>query len=256
MLAIERRKEIMSLLQENKSVMVPELSKLFDVTEETVRRDLEKLEKEGFLKRTYGGAVLTESTTADLPFTIRQVTNIESKRALGARAADFVENGDTIMLDSSSTALQVAAHLKQKKDITVITNSIHIALELSNAKDCKVISTGGILKNDSLSFVGHWAEKALDTYHVNKAILSCKGLDLEKGIMESNEMEAEVKKQMVAAARKTILIADHAKFDRLSFVKMLGFHEVTTILTDMKLSDEWEQQLKNYHIELLYCYRQ
>jgi DeoR/GlpR family transcriptional regulator of sugar metabolism len=253
MLAIERRRLIISILQEKNSVLVPELSKEFNVTEETIRRDLEKLEKEGILKRTYGGAVLNESTNVDLPLNIREVTNKAGKEAIGAKAAEYIEDGDTILLDSSSTALQVASKIKNKKKITVITNSIKIVLELSDAKDCRVISTGGALRENAMSFVGHMAEQSIKNYNVDKAIISCKGVDKIKHITESNEMEAEVKKMMIKSADKVFLVVDHAKFDKVAFIKMLNLDAVDMIFTDRALSEDWEKLLKNHNVEVVYC---
>ncbi|SET18623.1 transcriptional regulator, DeoR family [Natronincola peptidivorans] len=252
MLAVERRKNIMAMLQENHVVVVPELSKLLNVTEETIRRDLEKLEKEGFLKRTHGGAVLNESSGIDLPFSLREITNVEGKEAIGNKVAEFIHDGDTIMLDSSSTALQIAKYIKQKKNITVITNSVNILLELTNVKECKVISTGGILRPHSLSFVGHLTESALGKYHVDKAFISCKGIDMKKGISESNEMESEVKKKMVQNAEKVFLVVDSTKFDKTSFVKLLQLSEIDAIVTDESPSDPWEKYLQNAGIEVIY----
>ncbi|HHY80175.1 MAG TPA: DeoR/GlpR transcriptional regulator [Thermoanaerobacter sp.] len=253
MLAIERRRKIMSLIQENQSVLVPELSKLFNVTEETIRRDLEKLEQEGLVKRTYGGAVLRESTNIDLSVNIREITNVEGKQAIALKVAEYIEDGDTLMLDSSSTAFYVAKQIKFKRRLTVITNSEKIVLELSNAKDCKVISTGGTLKANSLSYIGHWAEEAIKNYYVDKAIISCKGLDREKGITESHEMEAEVKRNMVNAANKVFLVVDHTKIDKSSFVRFATFDKIDYIFTDRKFSFEWEEFLQNNNIKIIYC---
>jgi DeoR/GlpR family transcriptional regulator of sugar metabolism len=253
MLAIERRKRIISILQEKSSVLVPELSKEFKVTEETIRRDLEKLEREGVLKRTYGGAVLNESTNVDLPLNIREVTNKEGKEAIGIKVAEFIEDGDTILLDSSSTALHIASKLKRKKNITVITNSVKVVLELSDAANCKVISTGGTLRENAMSFVGHMAEQSVKNYNVDKAIICCKGVDKVKQITESNEMEAQVKRSMISSADKVYLVVDNTKFDRVAFVKMLSFEAVNIIFTDKKLSEDWEQLLKNYNVEIVYC---
>lgn len=253
MLAIERRRLIISILQEKNSVLVPELSKEFNVTEETIRRDLEKLEREGILKRTYGGAVLNESTNVDLPLNIREVTNKEGKEAIGTKVTDFIEDGDTILLDSSSTALQIASKIKNKKKITVITNSIKIVLELSDAKDCRIISTGGMLRENAMSFVGHMAEQSIKNYNVDKAIISCKGVDKLKHITESNEMEAEVKKAMINSADKVFLVVDHAKFDKVAFVKMLNINAVDMIFTDRRLPEDWEQHLRNHNVEVVYC---
>lgn len=253
MLAVERRKKIMEIINENKSVLVTELSKLFSVTEETIRRDLEKLETEGLLKRTYGGAVLHESTNVELPFNIRVGKNPEGKKAIGVKVAEFIEDGDSIILDSSSTALQVAKSIKHKRKITVITNSEKVVLELSNAVDCKVISTGGTLKANSMSLVGHWAEKAIQNYNVDKAIISCAGASLVKGFTDSNELEAEVKKAMIDSSEKIFLVVDNTKFDKVSFTKIADFRSIDYIFTDKKLSSEWEKQIEENKIKLIYA---
>jgi DeoR/GlpR family transcriptional regulator of sugar metabolism len=253
MLAIERRRRIMSMLQEKQSVLVPELSRIFEVTEETIRRDLEKLEQDGLLKRTYGGAILNESINIDLPLNIREITNIEGKEAIGRKVAEYIEDGDTVMLDSSSTALQVAKNLRNKKKITVITNSVKIVLELANASNCTVISTGGTLRPNAMSFAGSQSEKAIQNYNVDKAVISCKGVHMQRGISDSNEMEVEVKKSMKNASEKFFLAVDHTKFDKSSFIKMMNFEGIDCIFTDRKLSQQWEDMLKNYNIRLVYC---
>jgi len=253
MLAIERKRKIISLLEERNSVLVPELSKIFSVTEETVRRDLEKLESEGFLKRTYGGAVINDSINAELPLKIREVTNIDGKRCIGIKVAEYIKDGDTIMLDSSTTALQVAERIKTKKRITVITNSVKVVSVLASARECTVISTGGTLKEKSMSFVGHLTEESISNFNVDVSIICCKGVDIEKGITESNDMEAGVKKSMTKVADKTFLVVDYTKFDKISFIKMLKLEDVDMIFTDKKLSHEWEQYIDNKNIELIYC---
>lgn len=253
MLAIERRRKIISLLEERNSVLVPELSKIFNVTEETVRRDLEKLEKDGFLKRTYGGAVINDSIHTELPLKIREGTNIDGKTAIGMKAAEYIKDGDTIMLDSSSTALQVAERIKEKRKITVITNSVKVVSELAGVKDCMVISTGGNLRVNAMSFVGHQAVYSIRNFNVDIAIVCCKGIDMERGITESNDMEAEVKKAMMRAAEKTFLVADYTKFNKVSFVNMLKLDDVDMIFTDKKLPEEWEQYIYSKNVELVYC---
>lgn len=253
MLAIERRRKIISLLEERNSVLVPELSRIFNITEETVRRDLEKLENEGLLKRTYGGAVISDSINTDLPLRIREVTNIEGKQAIGRKAAEYIQDGYTIMLDSSSTALQVAANLKTKKRITVITNSVKIVTELADAKECTVISTGGSLRSGAMSFVGRLAETTLGEYNVDLAVLCCKGIELDRGITESNEQEAQVKKAMVSAAEKTYLVVDYTKFNKVSFVNLLQLQRIDTVFTDRKLSQDWERRLEEIGVRLVYC---
>ena len=141
MLAIERRKLIMEALQEEKRVVVSELSKMYDVSEETIRRDLEKLEKEGLVIKTYGGAVVNENTNVELPYVIRKKTNVLRKQRIAELTAAMISDGDRIMLDDSTTAVFIAKKIKNKKNITLITNSVEILLELSDVTGWKIIST-------------------------------------------------------------------------------------------------------------------
>jgi DeoR/GlpR family transcriptional regulator of sugar metabolism len=244
----------MAMLNENKSVLVPELAKLFNVTEETIRRDLEKLEKEGLLKRTYGGAVLVENYNVDIPFEFRNVTNIEGKKQIALSLIKYIEDGDTLVMDSSTSALQVAKLLKTKKKITVITNSEQIINELKVFEDTiKVISTGGTLRNKSLSLVGPIAEQTLRSLNANKAIISCKGFDIEKGFTESNELEAQVKKLMIEIADKVYMIADHTKMNKTALVNIATLDDVDFIFTDKILPPSQENAIREKNVEIVYC---
>ena len=187
MLAIERKNEILSILQKEQRVLVAELSTRYHVTEETIRRDLEKLEKEGFVKKTYGGAVLNKNSTIDMPLKIREKTNRKEKQKIAQTVASLIEDGESIMLDSSSTSLMIAQELKKKKKLTVITNSVEVLIELSGCEGIQVISTGGTLRDSSLSLVGKMAQDVLKKYYVDKTILSCKGIDIVKGVTDSHD---------------------------------------------------------------------
>lgn len=252
MLAIERRNKILSILQEEKRVVVNDLSQVFQVTEETIRRDLEKLEKEGLAKKTYGGAIINESLNVDLPYTVRKKTNVPDKQEIAEIISALVEDGDHIMMDASSTAVFVAKHLKNKKNLTLITNSIEILLELSDVVGWKVLSTGGVLKEGSLSLVGYQAEKMISTFHVDKAIVSCKGIDMEKGITDSNEMDAHIKKLMLESANIKILAVDHSKFDKISFTKIGDLVDLDILVTDSEPDEKWKQIFESLDIETQY----
>ena len=182
MLAIERKNEILSILQKEQRVLVAELSTRYQVTEETIRRDLEKLEKEGFVKKTYGGAVLNKNSTIDMPLKIREKTNRKEKQKIAQTVASLIEDGESIMLDSSSTSLMIAQELKKKKKLTVITNSVEVLIELSGCEGIKVISTGGTLRDSSLSLVGKMAQDVLEKYYVDKAILPARESISQKGL--------------------------------------------------------------------------
>lgn len=252
MLTIERRNKILEILKADGRVVVGDLSVMFSVTEETIRRDLEKLEKEGFAKKTYGGAIIADSATVDLPFLIRKQANVESKEHIAALVCALVEDGDHLMLDASSTAVYIAKQLKSKKNLTVITNSIEIMLELSDISGWKILSTGGTLREGSLSLVGYQAEKMISTFHVDKSIISCKGIDTGKGITDSNEMDAHIKKLMLESSNMKILAVDQSKFNRISFTKIEDISCIDTIVTDKKPTEDWKNIFENYNINYRY----
>ena len=153
MLAIERKNEILDKLRAEQRVLVSDLAEYYNVTEETIRRDLDKLEKEGYATKTYGGAILGNSTKTDLSYTIRNKTNVEAKNQIAALASRLIEDGDHLMLDDSSTSLYLAKKLKEKKNLTVITNSVELVVELNGIDGWTIILTGGRLKPDSLALV-------------------------------------------------------------------------------------------------------
>ncbi|MCL2527943.1 MAG: DeoR/GlpR family DNA-binding transcription regulator [Defluviitaleaceae bacterium] len=194
MLAIERRSHILSTLETEKRVLVPELAKKYKVTEETIRRDLEKLEKEGLLKKTYGGAVLADNISAELPYLMRAETNKNQKILIAEKIRQLIQPKENIMLDASSTCVHIARKLKLLDKLTIITNSVEILMECANTDNINVISTGGALRGSSLSLVGSTAIHTLNQLTADKAIISCKGLDFEKGVMESNLDETDIKK--------------------------------------------------------------
>ena len=251
MLAIERRNVILSRLTEDGKVIVADLSRMFNVTEETIRRDLEKLEGEGLAKKTYGGAVLNQNNV-DLPFMVRKETNVCEKKLVAEKTAELIHDGDYIMLDASSTAIYVAKEIKNRKNITLITNSVEILLEMADKEDWRVLSTGGSLKKGSLSLVGTSAEKMIRGFHVDLAVCSCKGLDLGLGITDSNEKDCEIKQAIFAASDKKVLAIDSTKFDKRSFVRVCDIDNVDVIVTDAAPSERWIEKLREKNIQLVY----
>lgn len=252
MLAIERRNEILARLLADGKVIVSDLAKDYNVTEETIRRDLEKLENEGLAKKTYGGAVRNENFNVDVPYNVRKQANVMGKRHIASVIASLVTDGDYLMLDASTTALSVVQQISNKKKITLITNSIEILPELVNKSGWNVLSTGGKLKQGGLSLVGYQAERMVKSFHVDIAICSCKGLDMEMGITDSNEQDAEIKKAFFAAAKKCVLAVDSTKFDKTSFVRISDIAEVDVVVTDEEPTENWKQYLATNEVELLF----
>lgn len=251
MLAIERKNEILSILQKEQRVLVSELSRRYHVTDETIRRDLEKLEEEGLVKRTYGGAVLNKGKHVDMPLRIRERTNRNEKQVIATLVAGLVEDGDRIMLDASSTSLMIAKELKNMNKLTVITNSVEVLIELAGHEGIQVISTGGNLNETSLSLVGNAAQKVLNGYHVDKTIFSCKGVDMTHGITDSNELDSDIKIAMYGCADTAILAVDSSKFDKVSFVKTMHLKKGDILVTDTKPSADWMSFLQERGVELV-----
>ena len=240
MLALERRNLILEKLQEEKRVVVSELSQLYSVSEETIRRDLDKLEKEGLATKSYGGAVINEDVGIDLPFNVRKNQNVQGKQKMAEIAASMVNDGDHIFLDASTTAVFVAKALKEKERLTVVTNSMEILLELSDVSGWNIISTGGVMKEGYLAFLGARTEEVIRSYYV------------DKGIMESKEAFGTTKKAMINSGKMRILVVDSTKFDQTAFSVAGQLRDIETIITDKKPSEKWLDHFNRHKIECIY----
>jgi DeoR family L-fucose operon activator len=251
MLVAERYEKIVGLVNTRGSIRVSELSELCQVTEETIRRDLDRLEESGRLRRSHGGAVsVKESQHPEIPYALREVIRAEEKKRIALEAIKRINPKERILLDASSTAWYMATDVPDLP-LTVLTNSIKVATELSSKEKIEVISTGGILAQRSLSFVGPLAERSLDAYHVDKVFLSCKGVHLERGISESNELQARIKERMIGMADEVILLADSSKFGVQAFTHVADLSEVDVIITDRRIAKEILEQLENRGITVI-----
>ena len=251
MLLAERRQAIMDRVLATSRVVVGELSAEFGVSEETIRRDLEWLEQEGVAMRTYGGAVLKHSDQAPPPYATRKNTNVEGKVAIARLLAGMLQNGDTLMVDESSTALFAVRAVRHLKELTLITNSLNILQEVSSQDSWHIISTGGRLKPDIMALVGPKALGTIQGYHVGYAVLSARGVNTQLGIADSSDEVVEVKRAMMAAADRTVLLADHRKFDRAGFVSLGRLEEIDQIITDRPPPEEWKKRLEDGKVQLL-----
>ena len=233
MLAEERRMRIVELLQENKSVEIAELSQLFSVAQETIRRDLRRLEEEGVLKRTHGGATLSEERQPIAPLSARSQVNREEKERIGRKAVEYVADGDRIIIDGGTTTLQLARALKSsRKSAAVVTNALNIAIELAGIGEVTVDVEGGTLSESSLTLIGPETERALGRYRVNKVFLAASGVTVKWGLGISNSFEAAVKQAMMAAAGQVILLADSSKLGKEGLVSFAPLTKVDKLITD------------------------
>lgn len=254
MLAAERRTLILEKLMEEKKVVVSELGELFGVSEETIRRDLDKLTKEGMAIKSYGGAVLNENNNIDMPFQIRKKKNLPGKQKIASLIATLIGDGDHIILDPSTTAVSIIKSLRdqEKERLTIITNSIEVLMELADSSGWDIISSGGTLKENYLALVGPRAMEYISSFHADKVILSCKGIDMEKGITDANEMFSQVKQTMLRSAKQKILAVDCTKFGRVAFSRICQTDDVDLVVTDVRPSEEWLNYFRERGIECLY----
>lgn len=252
MLALERRNLILEKLQEDKRVVVSELSQLYNVSEETIRRDLDKLDKDGLAIKSYGGAIINENNNIDMPFNVRKKKNVVGKQKIAEIIASMISNDDHIMIDASTTAVFICKTIKSKERLTVITNSIENIIELSDVSDWNIVSSGGVLKEGYLALVGTNAVERIGSFNVEKAIFSCKGIELKRGVTDTNEQFAQIKHAMMKASDQVILAVDSSKFGKVSFSKIGSFADIDVIVTDKNPGVEWLQAFKQEGITCLY----
>lgn len=247
MLLIQRREKIKELLLEKKSVTAQELAQLFGVTNETIRRDLMALEESGVISRVHGGAYIEGGTTNEIDISLRRITHTTQKQQIATLCSEIIQNGDSIFLDSSTTAYFVAQQIMDYR-LTVLTNSFKVIELLSASPSIKLLSVGGNFDRHHLSFFGTKAIDYITTYHVDKAFFSCRSANFRFGIMDSNEKTAEIRKKVVEQSSQSYLCIDSSKFGATSFVNICDFKDLTGIVTDKLPSAEWAGFLQQERI--------
>lgn len=247
MLAQDRYKKISEILEKENSVKVNTLIKLFGVSIETVRRDLEYMENEGLLKRVHGGAVLERIDSIQNTYNIREKEYMEQKAEIGEIAARFIKEGQSIAIDVSTTNLEVVKVIKRKfQNLTILTNSLSIQNELVDMPGYTVITPGGILRREENSFLGEMAEENISRFHVDTAFISVSGISLREGLTDYGFGEISIKKKMMKIAQENIVLADSSKFDVVSLLNVCSFDDVNMIITDSNLKEAiLEKYLRN-----------
>ncbi len=252
-----RTEKILQELLSNGRVEVEELSQQFRVNSSTIRRDLEKLERQGFLRRTHGGAVpvdtLSYSAYAyDLSFQENVNKQPEEKSQIALAAAHRIMPGDTIALSPGTTTTQLARTIRhlQLKDLTVVTNAINIAMELAGVRGINLIVTGGILLPDFFALVGPQAEQSLNEMYVSKAFIGVTGIDPEHGLTGPNQLEALTHRLTLQRAKQTIVLADHAKLGQVALYRIAPIKSIQTLITDRAASSEMVEKFKAIGLEV------
>ena len=235
----ERRQQISALVRKHGSVQVAPLAERFGVSMQTIRKDLHFLTQRGVMERSYGGAISSSAITP-APIGVANEPAVEAKRAIhteekqriGQLAATMVAPGDSIVLDSGTTALQIAHYLPDDVEITVVTNDFDVLAALVQKPQVKIVMLGGVLRRKNMAFYGAQTVNALDDIHVDKLFLGVDGFDIERGITTHYEPEALLNRKMVDAARHVIVVGDRSKFDRVCLHRIISVAEIDALVTD------------------------
>jgi DeoR family myo-inositol catabolism operon transcriptional repressor len=247
----ERIKQIEQYLVENETASLDTLCSLFNVSKNTIRRDISELESKGVLKKVYGGVVLNfrEET---VPFQQRQAQLTNEKAKIGAMASKLIDDGDIIFVDSGSTTIHLISNIQNKKNITIITNSLNVIVESAPYSNLNVISTGGILQRKTNSFAGIATVNFLKTLNIDKAFMATTGISIDKGVTNTTYLEAEIKKSVVKISEQIIVMADHTKIDSVAFMRYCNLNEIDCFVTDKRPPLNYVDYFNRNNIELLY----
>ena len=248
---LSRRSDILNILSKQDSISVVELSRVFGVSEVSIRNDLSHLEHKGLLIRTRGGAIKKQPINFDLNLNQRLKKFYKEKQKIGRKAVEYIHEGDTIVMDSGSTTLQIAKNLNNFKQIKLITNSLPIAESVADFEGVEVIIPGGVMRPEMRSLVGPMAERNLLQYYCDIAFLAVDGIDCEYGISTPVIYEATFCKTMIDIAKKVIVVSDSSKFRRRSFVKIASMDEIDMVITDQGIPEDQKFKLEKMHLDLI-----
>lgn len=244
----ERRKQILDIIMTAKAVTSSQLSTYFHVTEETIRKDLSFLSDEGLILRTFGGATAKDPGESSLAQ--RTVHNYPQKQAIAGAAVELIHKSDLVIMDAGSTTSALAKCIPEHSEVIVVTNSLDISVILSQKEGVTLLCTGGKLSTKSMSFRGESVKNMIRMYNIQKAFISCSAVDINHGIMDTNEEEAAIKQCMMEAAKEVYLLADSSKFNRIAHITTSGLDSITAIYTDSGLDSATAQMFLDRGIRL------
>ena len=251
MLAEQRRQKILELIQEEGSARVKQLSEIFGVSEPTIRQDLERLEADEQVVKSHGGAVLKTVQQQVRTMSLQHLENLDKKILIGKKAAEFIRNGDSIILDAGSTTTEIAKNLNGKQGLKIITNALNIALLVGSNPSLELMVTGGDFKAPTLSLTGEKAAVFFEQIHVDKLFLATGGISPDCELTYPGLSDLPVKRAMIQAASKVYLVADSTKFGRPSFASLGGIDEIDSIITDAGIAPETREELLAKGVEVI-----
>ncbi|GHO49620.1 DeoR/GlpR family DNA-binding transcription regulator [Ktedonospora formicarum] len=246
----ERRQQIMRVLEREQRATVAELSRLFSVSEVTIRKDLTWLETQGLALRTHGGAIPNTSAVNEIGYAEREQLRRSEKQRIARAAASYVQDGDTVVLDASSTTLAMVPYLGAKQELTIVTNGVRTGMELLQFPGISVLMLGGMLRRESASLVGNWGRALLEQVNISKAFVGARGLTLSAGLTDVNSEEVEIKRAIVGAAKEVIAVIDSSKWGLVTLATFCPLERLTRIITDPLAPPTMIQQARDLGIDV------
>jgi DeoR family transcriptional regulator, aga operon transcriptional repressor len=247
----ERQKQILTLLERQGRLSVAEIVQQFAISEATARRDLETLASQGRAQRVHGGVISVEQAPPELPILDREHEQVDEKARIGRVAAALVADKETVFLGSGTTVLEVARNLRDRKQLTVITNSLPVLNTLAGLKEITVISLGGMLRDSELSFIGHITEQALAEVRVDKVIVGTRGLSLEHGLTNDYLQETLTDRAILKIGREVIIAADYSKVNRVATALLAPLNAMNILVTDTNADRKFLQAIKKLGIQVV-----
>jgi len=247
----QRQKQILSLLARQGRLSVAEIVEQFSISVATARRDLESLASQGKAQRVHGGVIAVEQAPPELPLLQRGNEQPDEKTRIGLAAANLVADKETVFLGSGTTVLEAARALRNRKNLTVITNSLPVLNMLAGIREITVIALGGMLRESEMSFIGHITEQALTEVRADKVIMGTRGVSLEHGLTNDYLQETLTDRAILRIGREVIIVADHTKVNRVSTALLAPLDVMHTFVTDAKADRKFVQALKRKGIEVV-----
>jgi len=247
----ERELRIIQFLEQQGRISVIEICQMFSISKATARRDLEFLAEQNYIRRVHGGAISIDQAPPEPPILQRQSKRAEEKKRIGRITAQMIQDGDSVFLGSGTTVLEVSKKLRDRKGLTVVTNSLPVLNTLSGYNNISLIALGGVLRDSELSFIGHITEQALGEIRVDKVIIGVRAIHIENGLTNDYLPETMTDRAILKAGNENIIVADHTKINIVSTAFLAPINSFHKLVTDQESPAEFITSLENLGIEVI-----
>jgi DeoR/GlpR family transcriptional regulator of sugar metabolism len=248
---VERQEQLLALLVDQQRLTVAQICEQFSISEATARRDLEQLAGQGLLQRVHGGAIAVRRAAPEMPLLLRSHEQADQKSRIGKTAADLIADGEAVFLGSGTTVLEVARNLLERRNLTVITNSLPVINSFAGIPTVQIVAMGGVLRDSELSFIGHITEQALAEVRADKVILGIPAIDVKTGLTNDYMPEVKTDRAIINMAPEIILVADHTKFGQVASAFLAPIDRIQTLVTDEKTDLNIVAQIRELGIKVI-----